>query len=67
MTKQGLMPEGENLRKAVKWLAEQGCGFNLKILEEASIRFDLSPTDEEFLLRNFKDEGKTKSQLLPED
>ena len=44
-----LLPEHEGLRRAVRWLAEQP-SRDARIIEEASLRFDLSPTDEEFLL-----------------
>ncbi len=43
------LPEHESLRRAVAWLAEQGPWTHERI-EQASRRFDLSPTDEEFLL-----------------
>lgn len=47
-----LIPEGEALRRAFQWLAEQG-HCNLKTIEQASLMFDLTPRDEEFLLRQF--------------
>jgi hypothetical protein len=47
-----LIPEGEALRHALQWLAEQG-RCTLKTVEQASLRFDLTPRDEEFLLRQF--------------
>lgn len=46
------MPEGEGLRRAVRWLSEQPVR-DARIIEEASRRFDLSPLDEDFLLRHF--------------
>jgi hypothetical protein len=49
-----LLPEHEGLRRAVWWLATQR-SWDAKIIEEASRRFDLSPIDEEFLLRHFCD------------
>jgi len=51
-----LLPEGEDLRKAVRWLAEQDVK-SLEVIEEASRRFDLSPLDEDFLIRHFLEEG----------
>ena len=54
-----LLPDKEDLRKAVKWISSQG-EFSLKIVDEASIRFDLSPADESFLIKYFtgrKDES----------
>ncbi|MDQ5911267.1 MAG: hypothetical protein QG599_3364 [Pseudomonadota bacterium] len=47
-----IIPEGEALRRAFQWLVEQG-PCTLKTVEDASRRFDLSPRDEEFLLRQF--------------
>ncbi len=47
-----LTPEGESLRRAFQWLSEHG-HCTLKTVEQASLRFDLSPCDEEFLLRQF--------------
>lgn len=47
-----LIPEGEALRRAFQWLAEhEHC--TLKTVEQASLQFDLTPRDEEFLLRQF--------------
>jgi len=45
-----LVPHGEALRRALAWLAEHG-GWTAARIEEACQRFDLSPADEEFLLR----------------
>ena len=47
-----VIPEGEAPRRAFQWLAEQG-HCTLKTVENASLRFDLTPRDEEFLLRQF--------------
>ena len=52
MLKKSVIPEGEALRRAFQWLAEQG-HCTLKTVENASLRFDLTPRDEEFLLRQF--------------
>lgn len=48
-----LIPEGEALRRAFQWLAEQGGHCTPKTIEQVSLRFDLAPCDEEFLLRQF--------------
>jgi hypothetical protein len=48
-----LIPEGEALRRAFQWLIDQGGHCTLKTIEQASLRFDLTPRDEEFLLRQF--------------
>ncbi len=47
-----VVPAGEALRKAVRWLAEQG-SWDIKTVEQAARRFDLSPREEEFLVREF--------------
>ena len=53
-----IQPEGEDLRKAVKWVSEER-KFNpdktlQKIIEEACIKFNLSPKDGDFLARFVK-------------
>ncbi|MCG6973032.1 MAG: hypothetical protein LJE66_07795 [Desulfobacterales bacterium] len=51
-----IQPSGEDLRKAVKWVSEErqfNQGKELKaIVEEACVKFDLSPKDADFLLRH---------------
>ena len=51
-----VQPEGEDIRKAVKWISEER-KYNpkavlSKLIEEACLKFDLSPMDAEYL-RNF--------------
>jgi hypothetical protein len=57
----GIEPPGEHLRKAIKWISaerEEDPGKGMKTLvEEACIRFNLSPVDEEFLDSFFKEKG----------
>ena len=53
-----VQPEGEDLRKAVKWISEER-KFNpeaqtSKLIEEACLKFDLSPMDAEYLLNFMK-------------
>lgn len=50
MTLPPLVPPGEALRRALRWLGEHG-EWTAAGIEEASILFDLSPADEGFLLR----------------
>jgi hypothetical protein len=49
-----LLPHGEGLRRALRWLderAREDAGADrLKLVGEAAARFDLSPVEEEFLL-----------------
>jgi hypothetical protein len=48
-----MMPEGEPIRRAVAWIAEQRQAepnINAqKLADEAVLKFDLSPTEAEFL------------------
>ena len=55
-----IQPKGEKVRQAVKWISE-----NLKedekrpiyrLIQDASLRFTLSPKEEDFL-RSFYEEG----------
>lgn len=52
MTTKPVIPHGEALRKAVKWLAWQP-ERNAETIEEAARRFDLTPMEEDFLMREF--------------
>ncbi len=46
------VPEGENLRRAVRWLSENA-PVTRATINEAGLHFDLTPYEEEFLLREF--------------
>ena len=55
-----VQPQGEDLRKAVKWISDER-QYNpqarlSKLIEEACLKFDLSPTEEEYLLKMLKKE-----------
>ena len=52
----GIHPRGEDLRNAVRWLAEQE-DHSLEVINAAAVRFDLSPLDTEFLVRMFASKG----------
>jgi hypothetical protein len=56
-----VQPEGEDLRKAVKWISEERKydpeAKTSRLIEEACLKFDLSPMDAEYLL-NFLKAGK---------
>ncbi len=49
MRRETLLPKGESLRRALRWLSDQG-RHDAAAIEEAARLFDLSPADEEFLL-----------------
>ena len=50
-----VQPEGEMIRKAVLWISEEKQASpeknRLKLLEEASIKFNLSPVEEDYLAK----------------
>ena len=52
-SKHSLVPEGENLRRAVRWLSEHAPP-TADIINQAACQFDLTPLEEEFLLHNFQ-------------
>lgn len=53
------MPQSEMTRKAVAWISEMlqedGNKDLVRLLEEAAVRFNLSPKDVEFLQRFYKE------------
>ena len=55
-----IQPDGEDLRKAVKWISEER-KYNpekkhIKLIEEACLKFDLSPKDAEYLAKFVQNE-----------
>jgi hypothetical protein len=58
-----IMPEGEAIRKAVKWISahiEEQANIQLqKLVQDAVVRFDLSPKEAEFLQEFYR---KSKTQ-----
>ena len=53
-----IQPEGEDLRKAVKWISEERKYGSQKkagkLIEEACLKFNLSPMDAEYLAKFFR-------------
>ena len=54
-----IQPDSEPIRKATRWIAEErkyGSEKPItKLIEEAGLKFNLSPLEEEFLARHFKE------------
>jgi hypothetical protein len=52
------MPEGEEIRKAIKWISmnreDKPDTPLFKLVDEAVFKFDLSPLDADFLLNFFR-------------
>ena len=59
-----ILPEGEQLRKAVKWMSDartEQPGVSLfTLIEQASLKFDLTPKDAEFLMRYITENSAEK-------
>jgi hypothetical protein len=53
-----IMPEGESVRKAVKWISEalkENSEKSIGVLvQQASLKFDLTPKDADFLTAFYK-------------
>ena len=57
-----VQPEGEELRKATRWISDK-LQYEPKVslakaIEEACVKFDLSPKDAEFMMRFFSEKDK---------
>ena len=54
----GVLPHGESLRRALRWLSEQRLESpsapRANLIDEAARRFDLSPTETDFLYQEWK-------------
>jgi hypothetical protein len=54
-----IMPEGDNLRKAVKWIAElrsEGTDLSDKeLVEKVCLKFNLSPLEADYMVRWIKE------------
>jgi hypothetical protein len=61
-----ILPEGEHLRKAIKWVSDERLDNPearlFKLIEEACLKFDLPPKDEEFLIHVFIEASSGKSE-----
>jgi hypothetical protein len=55
-----IQPQGEDIRRAAKWIAEERKYDPHRklseVIQEACLKFDLSPMDAEFLFRSLKNE-----------
>jgi hypothetical protein len=55
-----VQPQGEAIRKAVKWISEErqsGSSANdSRLVEQAAVKFNLSPQEVEFLSKFVKEE-----------
>ncbi len=55
----GVLPAGDSIRSALKWLSEkrqdEPTAERMKLIGEASLRFDLTPLEVDFLSANWKE------------
>ncbi len=55
----GIAGQGEALRRALRWLSERRQEDpkvpRLKLIEEAALRFDLTPAEADFLVMEWKE------------
>ncbi|MBI9075887.1 MAG: hypothetical protein JEZ02_10780 [Desulfatibacillum sp.] len=55
-----IIPDGENMRRAVKWVGEIRCDKpDTKpsvLVQDAAVRFNLSPAESEYLARLVREE-----------
>ncbi len=55
-----ITPQGESIRRAVKWLSEErkadAAADVKRLLEQAAVKFDLNPMEVEFLTKFAREE-----------
>lgn len=56
------VPDSEALRHALRWLADNAA-WTAQEIQEACLRFDVTPADEDFLLRELR--RRTAGQAPP--
>jgi hypothetical protein len=61
-----IIPAGEQLRRAVKWISDERREHPeiplITLIEKACLKFDLTPKDEEFLLRYIMEDNSQGSK-----
>lgn len=54
----GVVPGGDAIRSALQWLSERRLADpdapRMKLIEEAALKFDLTPLDVDFLVNRWK-------------
>ncbi len=55
----GVVPGGDSIRGALKWLSEkrreEPAAERMKLIDQAALRFDLTPLEVDFLANNWKE------------
>jgi hypothetical protein len=55
----GVVPTSDSIRSALRWLSERRLDDmstpRMKLIEEAALRFDLTPLEVDFLSANWKE------------
>jgi hypothetical protein len=52
MAEEKILPDGDNLRRAVLWLNQQEA-YSLDAIQVATERFGLTPEDQQYLVETF--------------
>ncbi len=54
----GILPAGDGVRQALRWLSDRRLADpaapRMKLIEEAALRFDLTPAETDFLAMEWK-------------
>ena len=54
-----IVPKGENIRRAIKWISDSRVDDEnksiSKLIQEAGLKFNLSPNEEVFLMNFYKE------------
>ena len=54
-----IVPKGENIRRAIKWISDSRVDDEnksiSKLIQEAGLKFNLSPNEEVFLVNFYKE------------
>jgi hypothetical protein len=57
-----IQPKAENMRQAIRWISAERLEDESKpiqkLIQEAALRFNLSPMDEEYLVSFYREKGK---------
>lgn len=57
-----IQPKGEHMRQAIRWISAERLEDESKpiqkLIQEAALRFNLSPMDEDYLISFYREKGQ---------
>ena len=60
-----VLPKGETLRRAIRYISDRLCEDEslslMALVDESTLRFDLSPKDSEFLIGFYRDAARRQT------